>query len=291
MVTVTGPTRPFGSTFNYSSIQGMSEPEKAQYLSGMVSQIGKNNKTALILVGLSNSAQSPQAVTALLNMEENVKSLSLPSGVTIYFGGETQATYDTQSFINGILPEVVIVLSAAVYVILLLQLRSAFTPLRLVFTILCSVSFALALLSLTFYYALQLPILNFAPLFVVVTMLGVGIDYDIFFVTRIREEVLGGMSDNDAIKTAITKVWVTIFGLGLILSSVFGALLLTNIAMLQEISLTVASAILVDVGVVILFFVPSLMALAEKFNWWPSKSVKRAQRAASERNPLAKNES
>jgi len=70
VVTITGPTRPFGSAFNYSSIQSMSEPEKTQYLSGMLSQIGKNNKTALILVGLSSSAQSPQAVTALLNMEK-----------------------------------------------------------------------------------------------------------------------------------------------------------------------------------------------------------------------------
>jgi uncharacterized membrane protein YdfJ with MMPL/SSD domain len=41
--------------------------------------------------------------------------------------------------------------------------------------------------------------------------------------------------------------------------------------MLQEISLAVAAAILIDVTIVILFFVPSLMGLAQKLNWWPYK--------------------
>jgi hypothetical protein len=51
----------------------------------------------------------------------------------------------------------------------------------------------------------------------------------------------------------------------------FASLIITNIPMLQEISLAVASAILIDVTVVILFFVPALMGLAQKLNWWPYK--------------------
>jgi RND superfamily putative drug exporter len=146
----------------------------------------------------------------------------------------------------------------------------------LIFTILCSVVFSLALLSIVFHSALNLPILDFAPLFVVVTMLGVGIDYDIFFVTRIREEALKGKTDDEAIRTAIDKVWVTIMGLGFVLATVFASLLITGIAILQEISLTVAAAILIDVLVVIPFLVPSLMGLAQKFNWWPSR-IQRTQ--------------
>ena len=196
-------------------------------------------------------------------------------GVSIYYGGTTQSTYDSQAFLNGILPEVVLVLAAAIYAILLIQLRSAFTPVRLVFTILCSVAFSLALLSIVYFYVLSLSILDFAPLFVVVTMLGVGIDYDIFFVTRIREEVMKGKSDDEAIKTAINKVWVTIFGLGLVLATVFSSLAVTGIALLGEIGFVVAAAVIIDVGVVILFFVPALMAMAARYNWWPSKLADR----------------
>jgi RND superfamily putative drug exporter len=171
----------------------------------------------------------------------------------------------------GLIPEVIIILAAAVYVILFIQLRSAFTPLRLIFTILCSVVFSLAILSVIFYHILGLPIIDFAPLFAVVTMLGVGVDYDIFFVTRIREEVLTGETDAEAITTAVQKVWVTILGLGLVLVTVFSSLLITGIAILQEIGAAVAVAILLDVLVIILFFVPALMGLAQRFNWWPSK--------------------
>ena len=118
---------------------------------------------------------------------------------------ETQSTYDSQAFMASLIPEVVVILAAAVYVILFLQLRSAFTPIRLIVTILCSVVFALAIISAVFFYALNLPILDFAPLFVVVTILGVGIDYDIFFLTRIREEVLSGKTDDEAIVQPSTK--------------------------------------------------------------------------------------
>ncbi len=271
VISVSGTTRPYGSLFDYSSVENLSEPIQIQYESQMFSTIGEDNKTAVITVNLSSSADSLTAINSLRGIENNINQLPLINGVAVYFGGETQSTYDSQTFMANLIPEVVLILAAAVYVILFLQLRSAFTPIRLIVTILCSVVFSLAIISFVFYYALNLPILDFAPLFVVVTMLGVGIDYDIFFLTRIREEVLNGKTDNEAIVTAIEKVWVTILGLGLVLATVFASLLITNIAILQEISLAVASAILIDVTVVILLFVPSLMGLAQKLNWWPFK--------------------
>src|SRR5271157_1821200 len=271
VLSVTSPTWPYGSNFTISSLENFSEPLMLQYSEGMLRMIGTDNKTALINVGFSSPSESPEALSSLTALKRSVGNVTLLDGVTVHFGGSTQSTYDSQSFLAGLLPEVVAILAAAVYVILFFQLRSAFTPIRLIFTILCSVVFSLALLTIIFYIGLSLPILDFAPLFVVVTMLGVGIDYDIFFVTRIREEALNGKTDDEAIKTALDKVWVTIIGLGFVLSTVFASLLLTGIAILQEISLTVSAAILIDVLVVIPFFVPSLMGLAQKFNWWPSR--------------------
>jgi putative drug exporter of the RND superfamily len=277
VVTVSGTTRPFGNAFNYSSLEDMSEPLRTQYESQMFSTIGKDNKTAVITLGLSGSATSQPTVDSLRGMEKNIDSMSLATGVTVTFGGQTQSTYDTQTFMSNLLPEVIVILSVAVFIILFFQLRSVFTPIRLIITILCSVVFSLASISLIFYIGLKLPIMDFAPLFVVVTMLGVGIDYDIFFVTRIREEALNGKTDNEAITTAIDKIWVTVLSLGLVLSTVFGSLLITGIAILQEFAVAVSAAILLDVTVVILFFVPSLMGIAQKFNWWPHKLSRRKQ--------------
>ena len=271
VASVSSSTSPYGASFNYTAVGLLPPPVASQYLIGMLSQIGKDNRTALITVGLSESAQSSAAISDLKNIETAVANISLPAGTTVYFGGSTQSSVDSLNLINDILPIVVLILSMGVFFILFVQLRSIFTPLRLIFTILCSVAFALALLSIIFFYLLQIPVISLAPLFVVVTMLGVGIDYDIFLVTRIREEALLGMSDHDAIRTALSKTWVTLFGLGLILSSVFGSLIASGIGLLQEIGISVASTIMVDVGIVILFFVPSLMAIAQKYNWWPGK--------------------
>jgi RND superfamily putative drug exporter len=262
-------TRPYGIAFDYLSVENMSLPIQQQYESQMFSSIGKDNKTAVITVNFNSSGWSPTAINNLKAMEKNISALSLVNGIKVYYDGQTQSTYDSQTFISDLVPEVIAILSAAVYIILFFQLRSALTPIRLIATILSSVVCAYAIISIIFYYIMNLPILDFAPLFVVVTMLGVGIDYDIFFITRIREEVLGGKTDNEAIITAIDKVWVTILGLGLVLATVFLSLLVTNIAILEEIALAVAAAILIDVTVVILFFVPSLMGLAQKLNWWP----------------------
>lgn len=265
------PTSPYGAPFDFSELATLSPPVQSQFLDGILSQIGKDNGTALITVGLSASSQSPAAVHDLKGIEAAVGAMALPAGTTVYFGGSTQSTIDTLSLINGVLPLVLLILALGVYFILFAQLRSIFTPLRLIFTILCSVAFALAVLSIAFYYLLSTPVVSLAPLFVIVTMLGVGIDYDIFLVTRIREEAMNGESDHDAIRTAIDKTWVTLFGLGLILSSVFASLVASGIGLLEEIGVSVAAAILVDVGIVILFFVPSLMAIAQRYNWWPGK--------------------
>ena len=271
VASVSSPTSPYGSPFDFATLAKLTPPVEAQYLSRITSLIGKDNKTALITVGFSQSAESSAVVSELGRIEASVNALPLPHGTNVYFGGDTQSVVDSIDLVNGVLPSVVLILAAGVFLILFLQLRSVFTPLRLIYTLLCSVAFALATLSILFYYLLQTPIVIFAPLFVVVTMLGVGVDYDIFLVTRIREEAVGGLSDVDAIKTAMNKTWVTLLGLGLILSSVFGALMVSGIGLFQEIGLSAASAIMVDVGVVIFLFVPSLMAIAQKYNWWPGR--------------------
>ena len=273
VLSVMGPTMPLGVSFNYTALGDMSAPVRAQYESEMISFIGQNNETAYIKVNIAYSEESAAAVNSLRGVEKNI-AIALPDGLKVYYGGTTQQTYDSESLYGDVIPEIVGILAAAIYAILFVQLRSAFTPIRLIFTVLCSVGISLATLSIVFYYALDLPIVYLAPLFAIVTMLGVGIDYDIFFVTRIREEVINGKSDDEAIKTAVDKTWLSIVGMGLVLFCTFGGEILTGIPLLQEIGLTVAAAILIDMTIVILFFVPSLMGLAQKFNWWPSKRGK-----------------
>jgi len=271
IASVTSSTQPFNAEFDYGTVYSLSEPTRSQYLDGIFETIGRDNRTVLINVGLTEPPFSSDAIESLLDLKSVINGLAIDQDIEIHFGGTTQSIYESQSLLDSIFPRVVIILVAAIYILLFIQLWSAFTPIRLIYTVLTSVVVSLALIYLTFFFIMDIPIISFIALFVVVTMLGVGIDYDIFLVTRIREEVLNGKSDNEAIKTAITKTAGTIMGLGLILSSVFGSLMFTGMPILQEIGMAVSGAVLFDTFIVILFVVPALMGLAQSLNWWPTK--------------------
>ncbi|HLI45572.1 MAG TPA: MMPL family transporter, partial [Geobacterales bacterium] len=118
---------------------------------------------------------------------------------------------------------------------------------------------------------MNLPIINAVPIFLAVTMLGVGVDYDIFLLTRVREEVVKGKSDEDAIKVSLEKIGTTIMFLGLLLSSTFLLLLIPRFPLLNEIGFAIGLSVLFDSFIIVQFFVPSIMLLAKKWNWWPSK--------------------
>lgn len=274
---VTSISRPFGAIFDYRSISELPEMIQSQYLEQIFSVIGNDNKTVLISAGLLNTPFNSKAIDSILGVQSNINDLSLPSNIVINYGGLTQSIYESDALLDTVFPQIVVILVAVIYVLLFLQLWSAYTPLRLIFTVLTSVVVALAFIFIIFYYTLNIPIVSFVPLFVAVTMLGVGIDYDIFLVTRIREEVLKGKSDNEAIKIAITKTGGTIIGLGLILASVFGSLMFTGIPIMAEIGMAVSAAVLFDSIIVILFVVPALMGMAQRLNWWPTKTKRKTE--------------
>ena len=72
VVTVTGPTRPYGNAFDYSNVQNISQVLSMQYESQMFSTIGHDNKTAVLTVGLSDSASTPNAINSLKGVEKNI---------------------------------------------------------------------------------------------------------------------------------------------------------------------------------------------------------------------------
>ena len=109
---VAGPTRPFGNTFDYSSVENMSDALRPQYESQMFSAIGQDNKTIVVTVGLSTSASGQPAIDSLKTIEKNIQQLPLMDGVVVHYGGSTQSSLDSHEFMMTLIPEVVIILSA-----------------------------------------------------------------------------------------------------------------------------------------------------------------------------------
>lgn len=262
---------PFGKEIDVNEI--MNEPDlRSIYSSAIERFVGISNKGVLMLVIIDKQPFSLDAIEVLKEIESKIPK---NPDFELYIDGVTQLSYDSKTLTDSVTPMILIGLIAVIMILLFLQLISLLIPLRLIFTILSSVLWSLALLYLVYNVLMGLPLINAVPVFLVVTMLGVGVDYDIFLLTRVREEVVKGKSDEEAIRIALEKVGPTIMVLGLLLGGTFLLLLLPNFPLMNEIGFSIGLSVLFDSFLIILFFVPSIMLLAKKWNWWPSKLARK----------------
>ncbi|MEM0118376.1 MAG: MMPL family transporter [Conexivisphaerales archaeon] len=259
---------PFNESIPFQKINSMQGQQKEIISQLIMNYFSPDNRTTYMKVVFSGNPFSDKVLNEA-NMMQQSLSGSYSDGYRILVGGISTDSYGVLQYVFQVLPKIILVLIAAIFVVLFFQLRSVFTPLRLIATILSSVSWTLALVWLIFYHFSGLSIYIFAPLFLVTTMLGVGMDYDIFLITRVREEVVKGKDDPQAIIVTSETTGGVIVALGLILGSVFFGLVLTQVRLLQQIGLTLTFGVLLDTLVVWMMFVPAIMVLAKRLNWWP----------------------
>ncbi len=121
------------------------------------------------------------------------------------------------------------------------------------------------------------------PILLLVVMVGIGLDYDIFLITRMKEYVVEGSSDDKAIDNAVEHTGGIITASGLVTAGAFGTLMLSRIPLLQELGLAIFTVVLLDSSLVRIYLVPSIMRHMKRFNWWAPKIIQRS----SSRTPLA----
>ncbi len=172
--------------------------------------------------------------------------------------------------------------SALILAYLIAGYGSVLVPLRLLATVAFSAAASLFLIALAFTPVaremsgvsyMRSSIYWIVPIIVLGLMITLGMDYDIFLTTRIREEMEHGKPQDEAILDAVEKTGVVITVCGLILAGAFSTLLLTRVPTLREAGLAVALSILIDTFIVRPVLVPAIMTTLGKYNWWPGKSL------------------
>ena len=203
-------------------------------------------------------------------------------GADAKVGGETAINADVQHYAirdrNIIIPLVLLV----VLIILGLLLRAVVAPLVLVGTVILSFGAALGLSALAFRY-----IFGFAgadnsmPLLAFVFLVALGIDYNIFLMTRVREEsVKSGTHRGMLAGLAATGGVIT--SAGLVLAGTFATLATLPLVILTEIGFTVALGVLLDTLVVRSVLVTALTLDIGRHMWWPSRLAARRDDDAAE---------
>jgi len=264
---VYGPTYPYGK---YVNLDRLPSNYVSTYRSQINSYIGKDPRYVMIEFELSNISWS-NAATSFINRLPSEISSYMGNSLTFYVGGLTAGLDAAYSHTLHTFEEMIPILAASIFVILAIQLSSVFTPLRLILMVLASVIVGLMIIYWIVYYVYHLPIIIFMPMFTFVTLLAVGLDYDIFMITRAREGVMKGMTDEDAITTSIKENGGIIVTLGSLLFVTFGSLYFSDLQLIEEIGGGLAIGVLIDTFLSWPFFVPAVMLLMKKWNWWPSR--------------------
>ncbi len=265
---VYGPTFPFGYFVNVSSIPAA---QKAVYEEKINGYLGNNTSYAVIYFQNSALAYLPQTSVQVANLQPMIRSVDPNNSFNFYVGGLTQGFSDVYAASVSAFVGMIPILAISIFVILFFQLGSVLTPARLILMVMAAVAVSLSVTFIAFYYILAMPIVVFLPMFVFVTLLAVGLDYDIFMITRVREEISKGSTTEDAIIKSISESGGVIITLGAILFVTFSALAFGGIPILQEIGIGLALGVLFDTFISWPFFVPVVMLYLKRYNWWPSK--------------------
>jgi RND superfamily putative drug exporter len=266
---VTGPTRPFGSPVSYESLN-VSSPSGALIFSAIMQQVGHDGKTALITVSFGVNPLQTAAISDAQAMRQYLHANFGPAtGVTgIYVGGASGSMLDTKNTFDSEFDSIVPIVAVGVALVLLVVLGSLFLPVFAVLSILMSVVWTLVVTKLVFQAYFNYQVLFVLPFFLFVTLLGLGMDYNIFILTRIREEATKDGSLNDAIIRAIEQTGGIITAAAIILAGSLGSLMLSSDLLLRQMGFAFAFSVLIDALVVRTYLVPAVMSTVGRWNWF-----------------------
>jgi RND superfamily putative drug exporter len=227
------------------------------------------------LVDTADSAAAEQTVERLRSDLDQVSTDAL-------VGGPTATALDTntatQHDLRVIIPAVLLV----TLLVLMLLLRAIVAPLLLIATVVLSYVATLGLAAIVFYGIMDLPGADASvPLFAFVFLAALGVDYNIFLMTRAREETIH-WGNRAGILRALAVTGGVITSAGIVLAATFSALAILPLLFLFQIAFIVATGVLLDTIVVRSLVVPASVILIGPKTWWPSKLSRHADLDAEE---------
>ncbi|MFE2281580.1 MMPL family transporter [Streptomyces sp. NPDC059454] len=215
---------------------------------------------------LEDAADSDAAKETVERLRENVHAVS---GAGALVGGYTAQQYDTQQTAAHDRTLIVPVVLVIILLILVLLLRSLLVPVLLVATVALNFLATLGVSALVFEHLLGFGGTDASvPLYGFVFLVALGVDYNIFLMSRVREEALVHGTRRGVLR-GLTTTGGVITSAGVVLAATFAALMVIPLAFLVQIAFIVAFGVLLDTLVVRSLLVPALVIDIGPRAWWP----------------------
>ncbi|TDT16557.1 RND superfamily putative drug exporter [Ilumatobacter fluminis] len=213
---------------------------------------------------------------------ERLRAEVLPDAVdgttaTAHVGGQTANFGDVAMRVSDRLPWFIAAVIVLSFLLLTIVFRSILVPLKAAVLNLLSIGAAYGVLVMVFQWGwgkeligleTTVPIVSFIPMFMFAVLFGLSMDYEVFLLSRVREEYVA-TGDNDAsVIAGLASTARVITSAALIMISVFGGFVLGDDPVTKMFGLGLATAILVDATIVRCILVPATMTLMGDANWW-----------------------
>src|SRR5262249_45622416 len=224
-------------------------------------------------------------VALMLDLRANAKKWApglAPAQVLV--GGYPAEHYDFDKDVYDQFPLLLVLSLMMTFGVLLLVFRSIVLPLKAILLNLASLVAAYGVLTLVFQFGYGDfllgfrsigAVLSYTPVLLFSILFGLSTDYEVFVLSRVRELVLEGVPNAEAVAQGLQRTAGVITAAGLILIAVFGSFAFTQVLVIKELGFALAVAVRIDMTVVRLVLVPATMRLLGAANWWMPEWLQR----------------
>ncbi|MFT4049603.1 MAG: MMPL family transporter [Solirubrobacterales bacterium] len=241
-------------------------------------QISESGRTAMILVTPQGAPQDPATET----LANKLSDTTLPdavkgTGATVLLGGQTPSFIDQSEYLADRMPVFILGVVLLSLIILLLAFRSPVIAIKAGVMNLLSVGASFGVITLaaqggSFGQLLgvdhEVPIAPFVPVIMFSILFGLSMDYEVFLMSRVREEYLRGRETHEAVTIGLARTARVITAAAAIMIAVFLSFAFSDLMFLRLMGIGMATAVFLDATLVRMVLVPAILQLMGEANWW-----------------------
>jgi RND superfamily putative drug exporter len=236
--------------------------------------------TAAVVRVVPASAPDDEATSELVHrLRDDVipTALADTDGVQAYVGGQTATFIDLTDKVAERLPWFIGTVVGLSVLLLMMVFRSIAVPVKAALMNLLSIGAAYGVIVAIFQWGWlkglfgvdeTVPIVSFVPMMMFAVLFGLSMDYEVFLLSRVREEYVHRRDNQSAVIEGISATARVITSAALIMISVFAAFVLGDDTTVKMFGLGLAVAVLIDATIIRIVLVPATMRLLGDFNWW-----------------------
>ncbi len=275
-----------------NTLQPVPNLQKLFFVQNTAKFVNYNNGNDTLVIDLTSNLDFGSGdaleLASILRAKAHEMFDDLEGVKAVYVTGASASLYDAREDLFNDVPMMLTFAVIALFIALLILFRSIILPIKAIVTIAGSILFGIGTLVFVFQEGNFVDLLGaepagitfFIPIFLFTTILGLGMDYSIFIISRIKEEterlqIEGNHSQEEinvqSVSTGLSKTAGVITSAATVMIATFAVFALSPILILKTMGLAMAVAIFIDATVSRVMILPAAMRLAGKWNWWLPK--------------------